>query len=402
MYMNTGERNSKGRVIYRGRSGGRYVITASGRHQYLPVSASAPAAPTTPPGFVKVTVDGHPWIVDREARIRKPDGSRAQLQPAQVNTILTRVARAHPTHLNARHIPYVTRVTNTHLPVNNIYKATNEYINSLNRPGYAVRVFFHRGTGNLYYRTVNGAFHPAHANTVPHHIRMFPRARNQMRALLAMVQNDFPRNEYGTFLSGGAGSLPRLSGPRSNAELLNNMAHQITARGPINVTRYTQNEKNRLIPKILNRIKVSKNRYKANKAAGVSEAMYGKFANNAKAWFRGYRAVKPLSGSVKSPRIRTETPNRGTPGGKTNTNFVTYNTLETPHIVVKRKGTETFHINPNTLIGFIKAGSGASIADSNLRNWLRQMRRNHPSEPLFQHPASKNKTVRPKNVRFTR
>lgn len=180
------------------------------------------------------------------------------------------------------------------------------------------------------------------------------------------------------------------------------MNQQIFARGPINVTRYTANEKNRLATMLTYRMKKAKNRYKANKAAGKSANIYGQWANQAKAYFRGLRAVKPLTGNVKSPRIRNETPNRGTPAAKNTQNFVTYNNLETPHIIVKRKGTETFHINPNTLIGFIKAGSGANIKNTNLRNWLRQMRRNNPSESLFQHPASKNKTVRPKNIRFTR
>ena len=395
--MNTGERNRQGRVIYQGRSGGRYVMTTSGRKQYISGPATVPTAPASPPvpaGFRKVIVDGQRWIVSREGQIRRSNGARVPLQPKQVNKILTYVVRNNAGHLRAEHIPYVSSDTNIVLPNNPQYIQTDELVNSRNRPSHRVRVYFNRTNGNLYYRTVDGSFKLAHSNTVPFHIRMNARpgrARDQLRTFFSMFHNRYP-NVAG----------PAMHGPRTNAQLLDNISQQIFARGPINVTRYTANEKNRLGVILLNRVRQSKEKYKTNKASGVSEAVYGQYANRAKAYFRGYRAVKPLSGKVNSPRIRSETPNRGTPAAKNTKNFMSYNNLETPHLVVKRKGTETFHINPNTLVGFIKSSSGANVAPANLRNWLRQMRRNHPSEPLFQHPASKNKTVRPKNIRFTR
>lgn len=392
--MNTGERNRQGRVIYQGRSGGRYVITASGRKQYLsgPATAAAPAgSPPVPAGFIKVTVNGRKWIVSHQAQIRTPNGRRIPLSNTQVRKILTHVVRNNPHHISAEHIPFVAQDTNIVLPNDPRYIRTDELVHSNTHPNYRPRIYFNRNNGRLYYRTVNGFFSLADSNTVPHHIRMFPRARNQMRTFLSMFHNQYPN------VSG-----PVMHGPRSNAQLLNNISQQIFARGPINVSRYTENEKRRLAPLLLNRITQSKAKYKANKAAGVSEAIYGQYANHAKAYFRGYRAIKPLTGKVNSPRVRNMTPNRGTPAAGNVKNFVSFNNLETPHIVVKRKGVETFHINPNTLIGFIKSGSGANVAPANLRNWLRQMRRNHPSEPLFQHPAHKNKTVRPKNIRFTR
>ena len=397
--MNTGERNLQGRVIYRGRSGGRYVITASGRKQYLtattplpPSVATAVASPPVPTGFKKVTVAGQQWIVSRQGQIRKPNSTRILLGPRQVNKILTQVALQHPLHLNAEHVPYVSRWTHNAMAADPQFVRTNESVGSRRETGYAPLVFFHAGTGRFYYRTVTGVFHPANSNIVPQNIRMNARHTTQLREFFRLFHNRYPNT--------GAGAGNR--GPRSNANMLANMNQQIFARGPINVTRYTANEKKRLATMLSRRMKKAKNRYKENKAAGKSANIYGQWANQAKAYFRGLRAVKPLTGNVKSPRIRNETPNRGTPAAKNTQNFVTYNNLETPHIVVKRTGTETFHINPNTLIGFIKAGSGANIKNTNLRNWLRQMRRNHPSESLFQHPASKNKTVRPKNIRFTR
>lgn len=388
--MNTGERNRHGRIIYQGRSGGRYVVTASGRKQYITTTTTVSTSPPIPDGFKKVTVNGQKWMVSRQGQIRRLNGTRVPLQSSQVNKILTRVVQNHRGHLDSEHIPYVTRNTNN-VPNDPNYIQTDEVVSSSTRPNYQPRIYFHRTTGNLYYRTVNGIFRRADSDTVPHHIRVFPRARNQILTFLSMFHNRYP-NVAG----------PIMNGPRTNAQLLNNMSQQIFARGPINVARYTTNEKNRLAPLLLARVRQSKEKYKANKAAGVNVAIYGQYANQAKAYFRGYRAVKPLTGKMSSPRVINATPNRGTPASRNVKNFVSYDNLVTPHIVVKRKGAETFHINPDTLIGFIKSGSGANVAEANLRDWLRQMRRNHPSEPLFQHPASKSKTVRPKNIRFTR
>jgi hypothetical protein len=182
------------------------------------------------------------------------------------------------------------------------------------------------------------------------------------------------------------------------------MTQQIFSRGNINTSRYSNDEKRRVTVKILNRMKNSLNKYKANKAAGKNEKTYGMYRNQAHAFMRGYRALNPLSGKVKSPRIRNATPNRWTPASptKVNRNFVSLENLKKPHLVVKRRGTETFYVNPNTLASFIKSSSGANIAEENLRNWLREARRNRPSEKLFQHPANKAKYIRPKNIRFSR
>jgi len=381
------------RRILRSSTGREYYVLPGGGRRYVNAAPAAAASPEAPAGFKKVTVDGQRWIVSQQGQIRKPNVTRIPLTLNQVDKILTRVVQNHPRHLNAEYVPFVTRATNITLPNSTYYGRTNESVNSHTRPGYQVRIYFNRNNGHLHYRRVNGNYVPVNSDTVPHHIRMFPRAINQMRAFLSMFHNGYPVG------NAAVGAGPRV---RTNAELLNNMTRQIFSRGPINVTNYTQNEKNRVAAKLLNRMKASKERYKRNKAAGVSANIYGQYANHAKAYYRGYRAVKPLSGKVKSPRIWNPTPNRGTPAAKNTKNFVSYNNLETPHIVVKRKGTETFHINPNTLIGFIKSGSGANVKNTNLRHWLRSMRRNHPSEPLFQHPASKNKVVRPKNIRFTR
>jgi hypothetical protein len=374
------------RPILRSSTGREYYVLPSGGRRYV---NAAPAAAGS-------SVNGRKWIVSHQGQIRRPNGTRIPLTPNQVNEILTRAAVHHPGHLHADHVPYVTRASTLVLPNDPRFERTNESINSNTRPGYSVRVYFNRTNGRLHYRKVNGHFVPSNSAQVPHHIRMFPRVYNNMHAFLAMFHNGFPA------VAAPPAPAPAPEARRTNAQLLNNMTQQIFARGPINVTRYSNNEKNRLAVKLLERMKASKNKYKRNKAAGVNENIYGQYINQAKAYYRGYRAVKPLSGSIKSPRRWNVTPNRGTPAPGSMKNFVTFNTLEKPHIVVKRKGTETFYINPETLRNFIKAGSGANIKNTNLRHWLRSARKTRPSEKLFPHPTSKTKFVRPKNIRFSR
>ena len=150
-----------------------------------------------------------------------------------------------------------------------------------------------------------------------------------------------------------------------------------------------------------NKIQSLRNKYKANKAAGKNEKIYGIARNQVRAYMRGYAALNPLSGKVKSPRIRNETPNRWSPA-PIPTNFVSLENLRRPHLVVKQRGVETFYLNPNSIVGIIKAGSGANIKEEDLRNWLRHMRRNMPNAPLFRNPADKKKYVKAKHIRFSR
>jgi hypothetical protein len=115
------------------------------------------------------------------------------------------------------------------------YGRTNESVNSQTRPGYQVRVYFNRTNGSLHYRRVNGSYVPANSTRVPHHIRMFPRAMNQMRQFLSMFHNGYPN-----YTSAAAPA----AAARTNAQLVNNMRQQIFARGPINVTRlYPERER---------------------------------------------------------------------------------------------------------------------------------------------------------------
>ena len=309
-------------------------------------------------------------------------------------------ARTHPGHVNLKHVPFASRTLNVNAPMSGSIRRTNVFVNSANQANRNARVYYTPLTQGLSYRRANGSFiDVSHAN-VPHGLRLFPGGRARVLAEVQLMLSP-AMNEYGTFLAPGSG--PRMAGPLSNAELLNNITHQIfSGRGNINATRYTNDQKQRLAAKLKNKIHTLKNKYKKQKADGVNEKIYGMARNQMLAYQRGLAAVEPLSGAVKSPRIRNETPNRWTPGSAGRENYVKLAPLKSPHIVVKRKGLTTLYLNPGSLIKYIKGGTGASIVKSNLRDWLRQMRRNNPTVPLFKHPESKNKMIRPKNIRFSK
>lgn len=381
--MNTGERNHHGRVIYQGARGGRYVMVGT-RRQYV-----VPAPVVVPPGYRRVTVNGQNVIVSTQGQIRLPNGTRQILRWNQVEKILNHVARTHPGHVIARHLPFASRTLHVHHPHSPRIRSTEVFVDSSNQANRNARVYINPATEQLYYRRANGTFVNASSNQIPHGLRLYPggiaRVLTEVRFLMSPNHGN---------------------APRTNAELLNNMTQQIFSYGNIDTSRYTNDEKQRVSAKIKNRIQTLRNKYKANKAAGKNEKVYGIARNQVRAYMRGYAALNPLSGRVKSPRIRNDTPNRGTPASKSKVpkNFVSLENLNRPHLVVKQRGVETFYVNPNSMIGLIKAGSGANIKDENLRNWLRQMRRNMPSVPLFQNPAnlSKKKYVKAKHIRFSK
>lgn len=401
--MNTGERNRHGRVIFQGARGGRYTVVG-GRRQYVAAAPAAPPAapPAVPLGYRRVTVNGRNWVVDTHGRIRAPNMSRQTLGWNQIEKILNRVARVHPGHVNQKNLPYASRT----LPVNHAHsptiQSTEVFVNSSNQTNRNARVYYKPTTEQLYYRRANGTFVNASSDQVPHGLRLYPGGRTRVLGEVRLLMS--PRiNEHGTFIvpGGSPRSLPRFHGPRSNAELLNNMTQQIFSYGNINTVRYTNDEKQRLSAKMKNKIQSLRNKYKANKAAGKNEKIYGIARNQVRAYMRGYAALNPLSGKVKSPRIRNETPNRWSPA-PIPTNFVSLENLRRPHLVVKQRGVETFYLNPNSIVGIIKAGSGANIKEEDLRNWLRHMRRNMPNAPLFRNPADKKKYVKAKHIRFSR
>jgi hypothetical protein len=138
-----------------------------------------------------------------------------------------------------------------------------------------------------------------------------------------------------------------------------------------------------------------------NKAAAANERV-GYFDDAVRAYTRGLRAVKPLTGAV-TPRARAmpNTPNRYTPASANVEENAIYMPLNRPHLVVKTPGAGTIYLNPNTFTGYVKNSARVNIAPANVRNWLRTARRNFPNEALFRHPlAPKNVTA--SHIRFSR
>jgi hypothetical protein len=197
--------------------------------------------------------------------------------------------------------------------------------------------------------------------------------------------------------------------------------------GNVNASRYTAEERNVLAGRLASSIdyfKQMRNAKKAeatqhranmqdsrisaatkqmhrNQAAAANERV-GYYDDAVRAYTRGLRAVKPLTGVV-TPRARAmpNTPNRSTPAPANVEENAIYMPLNRPHLVVKTPGAGTIYLNPNTFAGFMKNAGRVIIAPANVRNWLRMARRNFPNEPLFRHPlAAKNVTA--SQIRFSK
>jgi hypothetical protein len=274
----------------------------------------------------------------------------------------------------------------------------------------------------LYFLTLNGR-----KNSVilaPNAYRIEGRSRNmrQTKRLIGMSLANYPRN-----------AIPPATpeARRSSPVLLANMMNQIYVGGRggnVNAGRYTNAEKNVLARRLTGSIDYFKRQRDAkkeeaararemirtsvwftnaekqfhrNKATAANERV-GYYDDAVRAYTRGLRAVKPLTGAV-TPRARAmpNTPNRATPApANVNVNAI-YMPLNKPHLVVKTPGAGTIYLNPNTFTGFMKNAGRVTIAPANVRNWLRMARRDFPNEALFRHPlAAKNVTA--SQIRFSR
>ena len=138
------------------------------------------------------------------------------------------------------------------------------------------------------------------------------------------------------------------------------------------------------------------------KIANADERV-GYYDDAVRAYTRGLRAVKPLTGIV-TPRARAmaATANRFTPAPANVNNNAVYMPLNRPHLVVKTPGVGVIYLNPNSFTGFVKNAARVNIPVANVRNWLRMARRNFPNEPLFRHPLATARNVTPSHIRFSR
>ena len=288
--------------------------------------------------------------------------------------------------------------------------------------GVPKKVYYNK-KGDLYYIRLNGVKHKVNdlMTTSSYYQISNQKELRRLKRLIGMVEPNYPRSAIPS-----ATPQPRRSSPA----LLENMLNQIYVGGRgsnINASRYTAEERNALARRLTSSIEYFKQHRNAKKAEatqhrvnmqarGISAATKQTLRNQAaaanervgyyndavRAYTRGLRAVKPLTGAV-TPRARAmpNTPNRSTPApANINVNAI-YMPLNRPHLVVKTPGAGTIYLNPNTFTGFMRNAARVNIAPANVRNWLRMARRNFPNEALFRHPlAPKNVTA--SHIRFSR
>ena len=291
--------------------------------------------------------------------------------------------------------------------------------------GMSKKIYFNK-KGELYFISLNGKKHKVDAFTTQYIFK----AKNpkEVRALKRLVGRAHPSYPRGAIPP--ASPAPAPAPRRSSPALLENMMNQIYNGGRgsnINASRYTNVERNVLARRLGGSIVYFKQMRDAKKAeaaearntlrttgvtgvgatvlrakAAAANERVGYFDDAVRAYTRGLRAVKPLTGAV-TPRARAmpATPNRYTPApANVNVNAI-YMPLNRPHLVVKTPGAGTIYLNPNTFTGFMKNAGRVNIAPANVRNWLRMARRNFPNEALFRHPlAAKNVTA--SHIRFSR
>jgi hypothetical protein len=507
--MNTGQKNSQGRTIYRGPRGGEYVLGPAGQKIRSFSRALVAAAPAVSAALtnakahmntlktmkarknylrtraINMTLENwkvlgrHKNTLNYEARVARAaragggaapvavpvappavppavakklakmlkltnneyinrygmlHNSQARLKLGEThlkyNSAKTRAFNKDPKFLVKHQIPYIYNgrpnqafMTKLKLKYSKIVRSGTT-ANGRNI-GVNKKVYFNK-KGDLYYISLNGKKHRVDDHRIQQHFWLRnPREFRNLKRTVGAYNPNYP-------ISAIPPASPVLAMParRSSPQLLESMMNQIYNGGRgsnINASRYTNEERNVLVRRLGGSIAYFKQMRNAKKeeaakhrenlrATGMSNAnkqalrtraaaaneRVGYFNNAVRAYTRGLRAVKPLTGAV-TPRARAmpNTPNRYTPAPANVENNAIYMPLNKPHLVVKVPGAGTIYLNPNTFRGFMKNSARVNIAEANVRNWLRMARRNFPNEPLFRHPlAAKNVTA--SHIRFSR
>jgi hypothetical protein len=350
------------------------------------------------------------------------------LSAQRYNQAATQAFNKDPKFLKKSVIPYVgpNRPNNAlmkkHKLKNSTVMRTGRTMSGANT-GVHKKVYFNKH-GLLYYLKLNGRKN--YVVNAPNGYRVQSGSRNlrQLKRLVGAAHPNYPRSNI------PPATPPPAPRRRSSPELLENMMNQIYSGGRgrnVNGGRYTNAEKNVIARRLTGSIdyfKQQRNIKKAeaearraglripglsnaqkqilrNAAAAANERV-GYFDDAVRAYTRGLRAVKPLTGVV-TPRARAmpNTPNRYTPAPANVENNAIYMPLNRPHLVVKTPGAGTIYLNPNTFTGYLRNSVRVNLPVANVRNWLRTARRNFPNEALFRHPlAAKNVTAR--HIRFSR
>ena len=509
--MNTGQKNTKGRTIYRGPRGGEYVLGPAGSkiRSFKKVSgaaaAPAPAAPSalnnakahmntlktmkarkayhktralnmevanwTALGKYKNTLNYRaraarsaaraapvaapvaapavpPAVVKKLAKMMKLSTKeyinktgtmynnlarvKIGMPHAYYNNARVRAFNKDPKFLKQYAIPYIYGNRPNEEGIKTKLKLKNSLLLRWGRGtfngrniGVAKKVYFNKA-GHLHYISLNGKKHPIDSlSTHPLFRVSKPKEIRNLKRNIANVNPNYPLSAV------PPATPPPVRATRSSPELLANMMNQIYNGGRganVNARRYTNAERNVLIRRLTHSIGHFKEQRNAKKAeaarhrtnlrapaisaaerqrlqalASAANERVGYYNDAVRAYSRGLRAVKPLTGAV-TPRARAmpNTPNRSTPAPANVEENIIYMPLNRPHLVVKVPGvTHPIYLNPNTFTGLVKNAARVNIAPANVRNWLRMARRNFPNEPLFRHPlAAKNVTA--SHIRFSR
>ena len=347
------------------------------------------------------------------------------VSPQRYNQAAIYAFNTNPKFLKKSAIPYVGRnrpneaLKKKHKLKNSTVFRTGKTLNG-RLTAVDKKVYFNKH-GYLYFLTLNGRKNWVTQAPNAYRVQSGSRNMRQLKRLVGMSHANYPR-----FAIPPATPEARRSSPA----LLANMMNQIYIGGRggnVNAGRYTNAEKNVLARRLTGSIDYFKQQRDTKKEearrqreflrypgltntqkqayrnrANAANERVGYFDDAVRAYTRGLRAVKPLTGAV-TPRARAmpATPNRSTPAPANVTENVIYMPLNKPHLVVKTPGAGTIYLNPNTFTGYLKNSARVNLPVANVRNWLRTARRNFPNEPLFRHPlAAKNVTA--SHIRFSR
>ena len=422
-----GNRNTHGRIIHRGPRGGEYVLGAGGRkirkftRGPAATAAETRAAAALAKKLAKMLKLGNNKYINKygtlyngQAKMKTGTSSRNE------NNARTRAFNMKPKFLQSHLIPYVgpNRPNEAFMKKHKLKNST--VMRAGRNTGVHKKIYFNKH-GFLYFLTLNGRKNSVTLAPNAYRIEGGSRNMRKFKRMIGQTNPNYPRN-----------AIP-LASPevrRSSPELLENMMNQIYVGGRggnVNAGRYTAAERNvlaRRLTRSIEHFKQSRNakkleavqrraglqvpglsneqKQRLRNAAAAANERVGYYDDAVRAYTRGLRAVKPLTGIV-TPRARAmpATPNRSTPApANVNVNAI-YMPLNRPHLVVKTPGVGTIYLNPNTFTGFMKNAGRVNIAPANVRNWLRMARRNFPNEALFRHPlAPKNVTA--SHIRFSR
>ena len=391
-------------------------------------AAAAPAPTGSPPPSKAVaklmklgsnlymTKSGHP--------VNRKGLSLWRLSHYNINRMKRQAFAKDPKYMFKTSIPYFNGanispaiLSKLKLKNSDVFAHTNAY------PTWKSRVYFNK-RGDLHYITLNGRKVPISKSDF--WFQLNNKAIRSMKRAIGSVMNNYPR----------AAIPPNSPTPvrprRTSPILLNNMMNQIYDGGRgtnINATRYTAEERNVLARRLTSSIEYFKQHRNAKKAeaaearnllrhvnggsvaarqlrarAANANERVGYYDDAVRAYTRGLRAVKPLTGNV-TPRARAmaATPNRFTPAPASVEENIIYMPLNRPHLVVKTPGAGgTIYINPETFTGLMRNAARVNIPVANIRNWLRTARRDFPNEPLFRHPKNRSKNVTASHIRFSR